>query len=83
MERARGSVRHIGRYLARSAIAKCRIHSYDGENVPFWYKSHENNERVEETVTAQVFIGRLLMIINFSKDPRKCLKCDSDMIIKR
>lgn len=28
-------------------------------------------------------IYRKLMIINFSKDPRKCLKCDSDMIIER
>jgi len=38
-----------------------RIISYDGKNVTFCDKSHEINERVEETVTAQVFVGRLLM----------------------
>ena len=137
MKSARGAARYICRYLARPAIAEYRIISYDGKNVTFWYKSHETNERVEETVTSQVFVGKLLMhiypkyfkmvrlygvyagsisvkirkcfgllqyiksglkaiqctlkinwkketrktsyrelmIINFSKDPRKCLKC--------
>ena len=63
MKSARGAARYIGRYLARPAIAEYRILSYDGRNVTFWYKSHETNERVEETVTAQVFVGRLLMHI--------------------
>ena len=63
MKSARGAARYIGRYLARPAIAEYKILSYDGENVTFWYKSHETNERVQETVTAHVFIGRLLMHI--------------------
>lgn len=64
MKSARGAARYIGRYLARPAIAEYKILSYDGENVTFWYKSHETNERVQETVTAHVFIGRLLMHIS-------------------
>jgi hypothetical protein len=64
MKSARGAARYIGRYLGRPAIAEYRIISYDGKNVTFWYKSHETNERVEETVTAQVFIGKLLMHIS-------------------
>jgi len=46
--------------LARPAITEYKILSYHGENVTFWYSGHETNESVEETVTAQVFIGRLL-----------------------
>ena len=63
MKSARGAARYIWIYLARPAIAECKILSYDGENVTFWYKSYETNERVQETVAAHVFIGRLLMHI--------------------
>ena len=107
------------RHCVFTIPAEYRILSYDGKNVTFWYTSHETNDRVEETVTAQVYAGsisvkvrkcfgllqyiksglktiqftlktnwkkeirkmtyRELMIINFSKDPRKCLKCGQQM----
>ena len=35
MKSARGAARYIGRYLARPAVAKYKILSYDGENVTF------------------------------------------------
>lgn len=63
MTSAKGAARYIGRYLARPAIAEYRILNYDGENVTFWYNDHETKQRVEETLKAEVFIGKLLMHI--------------------
>jgi len=63
MKSAKGAARYIGRYLARPAIAEYRIISYDGKKVTFWYKSHETNEKVVETLEAEKFIGKLTMHI--------------------
>ena len=63
MKSAIGAARYIGRYLARPAIAEYRITNYDGENVTFWYESHETKEKVIVTLTAEAFIGKLLMHI--------------------
>lgn len=54
MKSARSATRYTCRYLSRPAISEYRILSYDGKNVTFWYKSHETNERVEETITALI-----------------------------
>lgn len=53
--------RYIGRYVSRPAIAENRIIDYDGKRVTFWYERHEDNKRVEETLEAEEFIGKLLM----------------------
>jgi hypothetical protein len=63
MRSAVGCVRYIGRYLARPAVAEYRIESYDGQMVHFWYIDHGTEKRVDEIITAQVFIGRLMMHI--------------------
>lgn len=63
MKSAIGAARYIGRYLARPAIAEYRIIGYDGENVTFWYESHETKEKLEVTLTAEEFIGKVLMHI--------------------
>ena len=63
MKSARGCARYIGRYLARPAIAEYRILSYDGKIVHFWYVDHKTEERVEVKITAEKFIGKLMMHI--------------------
>ncbi|MBC2582812.1 transposase [Clostridium sp. DJ247] len=63
MRSARWCARYIGRYLARPAIAEYRIISYAGKMVHFWYIDHETAKRVHEIITAQEFIGKLIMHI--------------------
>jgi len=63
MKSAKGAARYIGRYLARPAIAEYRITGYNGADVTFWYKSHETNDKVTQTMSAESFIGKLLMHI--------------------
>lgn len=60
MKEARGAARYVGRYMGRPAIAESRITGYDGEKVTFWYERHEDGKRVEETIEAKEFIGRLI-----------------------
>lgn len=60
MQNARGAARYIGRYMGRPAIAESRIIKYDGEKVTFWYERHEDGKRIEETIEAKEFIGRLI-----------------------
>jgi hypothetical protein len=63
MKSAKGAARYIGRYLGRPAIAEYRIIKYDGENVTFWYEDHKTKQRVELTLTAFEFMGKVLMHI--------------------
>ena len=56
-----GATKYIGRYVSRPAIAESRIIGYDGENVTYWYERHEDGERAEETVTAEEFIGKIII----------------------
>ena len=60
MKDARGAAKYVGRYMGRPAIAESRIIKYDGEKVTFWYERHEDGKRVEETIEAKEFIGRLI-----------------------
>lgn len=52
---------YIGRYVSRPVIAESRIKEYDGTNVTYCYERHEDNKYEEKTVTAEEFIGLLLM----------------------
>jgi len=60
MKDARGAAKYVGRYMGRPAIAESRIIKYDGEKVTFWYERHEDGKRIEETIDAKEFIGRLI-----------------------
>jgi len=53
-------IKYIGRYLGRPAIATSRIDSYDGDNVTFHYKRHEDDQTVTETIPVLPFIARLI-----------------------
>lgn len=55
-----GTAKYIGRYVSKPAIAEGRITGYDGKNITFWYQRHEDNKKVEETITAEEFIGKLV-----------------------
>jgi hypothetical protein len=63
MKDARGAARYIGRYLARPVIAEYRITRYDGKRVDFWYVDHRTHKRVDESLSAEEFISRLVMHI--------------------
>jgi len=56
-------IKYIGRYLGRPVIGMFRIDDYDGENVTFHYKRHEDNQLITETIPAADFIKRLIIHI--------------------
>jgi len=58
-----GLARYLAKYVASPPIAVRRIISYDGSNVTYWYNDHKTNSRQVETVTAEVFIGRMVQHI--------------------
>ncbi len=54
---------YITRYIGRPAMAQSRILNYDGSNVTFWYRRHEDDAYTEETISASEFIKRLIIHI--------------------
>ena len=54
------AAKYIGRYLSRPAIAEYRIKKYDGKNVTFWYENKNPKKKIEVTMTAIDFIGKLV-----------------------
>lgn len=56
------TIKYITRYLGRPVIAASRIDGYDGENVTFHYKRHEDEFLVTETIPTLDFIKYLLFI---------------------
>jgi len=59
LDDTRQAVKDIGRYLARAAIAEYRIVSYDGEEVIFWYKDHDDGHKVVITIGVLDFIRKI------------------------
>lgn len=59
----KAAIQYVGRYTGRPPIAESRIICYDGKQVTFWYKRHEDDKRVEETIDAIDFIKRLIVHI--------------------
>jgi len=55
--------KYITRYIGRPAMAQSRITNYDGKSVTFWYKRHEDNKTVTETLSAHEFIAKLIIHI--------------------
>ncbi len=58
-----GLARYLAKYVASPPIAVRRIIDYDGANVTYWYKDHKTKSRQVETVSAEVFIGRMVQHI--------------------
>ncbi|WP_172674877.1 transposase, partial [Cellulosilyticum ruminicola] len=57
------AIQYVVRYTGRPAMAQSRILNYDGENVTFWYKRHEDDKKVIECISAFDFIKRLIIHI--------------------
>lgn len=58
-----GLARYLAKYVASPPIAVRRIIDYDGQNVTYWYNDHKTKAKKVETVTADVFIGRMVQHI--------------------
>ena len=56
-------VNYIIRYIARPVMAQSRILNVINDSITFWYNRHEDNKRVEETISIDEFIKRLIIHI--------------------
>lgn len=54
------TVRYIGRYTKRPAIAESRITAYDGETVTFNFVDHKTDRLTFHTLPVEEFIGKLI-----------------------
>ena len=54
------TVRYIGRYTKRPAIAESRIKAYDGSSVTFVYHDHKAHDKETVTMPTHDFIGKLI-----------------------
>ncbi len=55
--------KYLARYAGRPAIAESRIINYDGQSLTITYVPHGESKEVEETLTAEEFIQRLIIHI--------------------
>ena len=62
-QKARGLARYLAKYVASPPISVRRILNYDGQNVTYKYKDHKTGKEKVETVTAEVFVGRMVQHI--------------------
>ena len=62
-QKARGLARYLAKYVASPPISIRRIMKYDGDNVTYKYKDHKTGKEKVETVTAEVFVGRMVQHI--------------------
>ena len=62
-EKAKGLARYLAKYVASPPISVRRIIKYDGENVTYRYKDHKTGKDKVDTVTAEVFVGRMVQHI--------------------
>jgi hypothetical protein len=62
-QKARGLARYLAKYVASPPISVKRILKYDGENVTYKYNDHKSGKEQVETVTAEVFVGRMVQHI--------------------
>ncbi len=60
MTSSRYAARYIGRYVARPALAEYKITKYNGEEIEFWYESHETGNREYKRLRANEFIKALI-----------------------
>jgi len=62
-QKARGLARYLAKYVASPPISVRRIMIYDGEHVTYKYKDHKTGKEKVDTVTAEVFVGRMVQHI--------------------
>jgi len=58
-QKARGLARYLAKYVASPPISVRRIIKYDGQYVTYKYNDHKSGKEKIETVTAEVFVGRM------------------------
>lgn len=58
-----GLARYLAKYVASPPIAVSRIINYDGRNVTYWYNDHKTKAKKAETVSVDVFLGRMVQHI--------------------
>ena len=57
---AHSVARYVAKYVVSPPIAVRRIDRYDGERVTYHYRSHRTDRMEHETVTVDMFIGRMV-----------------------
>ena len=62
-EGGEGLARYLAKYVASPPIAVSRILNYDGHTVSYWYNDHKTKAKKVETVSVDVFIGRMVQHI--------------------
>jgi putative transposase/transposase-like zinc-binding protein len=60
---AQSVARYVAKYVVSPPIAVRRIDRYDGERVTYHYRSHRTDRMEHETVTVDMFIGRMVQHI--------------------
>ena len=58
-----GLAKYLAKYVASPPIAVRRIIEYTGSEVTYWYKDHKSKSKQVETVSVEVFIGRMVQHI--------------------
>ena len=58
-----GLAKYLAEYVASPPIAVRRIIEYTGSHVTYWYKDHKSKSKQVETVSVEVFIGRMVQHI--------------------
>jgi hypothetical protein len=61
---AKKVVKYIGRYTKRPAIAQTRITSFINNVVTFWYEDHKEKRKINISLPALDFIGKLVAHIH-------------------
>jgi hypothetical protein len=59
----KGLIRYLTKYLSAPPIGVSKILNYDGKHVKYYYQSHHTKARAYETVSARIFIGRMVQHI--------------------
>ena len=57
---AHSVARYVAKYVVSPPISVRRIDRYDGERVTYHYRSHRTDRMEHETVTVDMFIGRMV-----------------------
>ena len=60
LSNAHFTVKYIGRYTKRPAIAESRITNYNGSSVTFNFVDHKTNKKTIQTFPVDQFIGKLI-----------------------
>lgn len=63
IKNGKGSIKYVGRYTGRPAIADSRIISYDGETVTYHYRDKKTKEKIIIEESAYEFIKKVIIHI--------------------